>query len=166
MLDTDLPYLDPLLFHLRSDETLKKYFTDKSFFMPKTDMINAVDEAIQQSCPMPRALWILPQDTVSVNSRAGCVSQGNHTFFIQLITKCIKHEFQISKKDDELYLSGDFMELAQIRKAVKKSMVSFSRKALENTYQYKNLVWVKDQMLYPDQADGFFVVTLEYSVII
>lgn len=166
LLDTDIPYLEPLLFHLKADEKLKKYFTDKSFFMPKHDMIDSIEEAISSSCPLPRALWILPQDTISVASRAGCVAPGRHTFFIQIVTKCIKHEFLISKTDDGLKLTGDYMDLAKIRKAVKDSMVSFSKKTIGQVTAYKDITWVKDQMLYPDQAEGFFVVNLEYSVII
>ena len=55
LLDTDLPYLEPLLFWLRKDEKLKLLFSQDSFFMPHSNLITATEEAMKKDCPAPRA---------------------------------------------------------------------------------------------------------------
>ena len=45
-IDSDLPYLEPLLMWLRNDESLKPYFTDKSFLEQK---IKEYQSAIEET---------------------------------------------------------------------------------------------------------------------
>lgn len=165
MLNVDLPYLQPLLFWLRDDVNLKNYFTQKSFFMPKNDLIAAIDEAMQTDCPAPRSLWILPQETLaSVANSRGCLSPGIHTFLIEIIVQCIRDPFILRETSEgEMFLDGQFMKLSQIRKAVKKSITQFSK---ENTYKslFTDLNWRSDRMLYPDGEAKFLITSLEYQV--
>lgn len=160
----DLPYLEPLLFHLRKDEDLKKIFTEKSFFMPKHILIQATEEATKKSCPAPRALWIIPEDTVANNPKPGCNSIGIHSFNIVLFVQCIREPFELVRSGDGVKLSGQYMELSSIRKAVKKSVNKFQNESkLDLNLRYSDITWIKDQNLYPD--DGNFLTTaIEYSV--
>lgn len=163
MLNVDLPYLEPLLFFLREDESLKSFFTKKSFFMPKSDLIEAIDKAINSDCPAPRSLWILPQDTsATISNPRNCMSPGLHTFLIQIIVQCIRDPFTIKKnEDDSLYLDGQFMVLSEIRKAVKKSVVKFSKEKHEG---FSDLHWRSERMLYPEDGQNFLITSLEYQV--
>lgn len=167
MLDTDLPYLEPLLFWLRNDENLKKYFTELSFFMPHNDLVTATEEAMKKDCPAPRALWILPQDTTAVQQLpVNCKYTGNHTFYIQLMVQCIRDAFQISKVNDKLALTGQFMELMQLRKYVKKSVAQFQSDYSKKypTGPFDGIGWRGDQMLYPSEENKFLITTIQYQV--
>ena len=162
---TDIPYLEPLLFWLRRDETLKRYFSDKSFFMPHNNLISATEEAMNKDCPAPRALWILPQDTLAGNAPANCKRPGLHTFYIQVIVQCIRDQFQIINKDGELKLEGQYMELAQARYAVKESVRAFNKQNDSNiSRKFEGVNWVKDMNLYPDNENAFLATALEYEV--
>lgn len=165
MMNTDVPYLQPLLFHLRDDAILKQHFTDRSYFMPKNDLVSAIDEAIKNDCPAPRALWILPQETVATNPKPGCKSPGRHSFYITIITQCIRDAFELYEIDGELTLKGQYMELAMLRQLVKDSIQQFSKKTFMNA-GFMNVTWVRDQMLYPDEQEQFLVTTLQYEVTI
>ena len=163
---SDLPYLSPLLFHLRNDEALKDYFTEKSFFMPKTTLVSATEEAMKKDCPAPRALWILPDNTTALNPKSGCVPVGNHTFYVTIFTQCIRNPFELIKKDNKIELGGTFMELTKIRRAVKISINKFenqNRSILTN--KFSNITWMGDQNLHPDE-EGFIVSALQYNVTI
>lgn len=168
MLNTDLPYLEPLLFHLRQDPVLKKSFTEKSFFMPHSDLISATEEAMKKDCPAPRALWILPQDTLATitTQKNSCNVPGNHTFFIEIIVQCIRNQFTLVKRGDEVKLEGQFMELAQIRKQVKNSVSQFGKdnSKLMTGQTFSDLVWIKDSMLYPTEDTSFLATAIEYRV--
>lgn len=168
LLDTDIPYLEPLLFHLRNDPILKNYFTEKSFFMPKDDLISAAQEVIDKDCPSPRALWILPQDGIAINSTSNtlCKPIVSHTFNILLMIACIRDTFQMAKKDDKVYLSGEYMEMTAIRKAIMKSVLEFNKEKMKITTgrTFENIKFVKYQSLYPD--DSFLVNNIEYNVTI
>lgn len=166
LLDTDIPYLDPLLFHLREDPILKKYFTDKSYFMPHSNLITATEEAMKADCPAPRAIWVMPGDTVAPTPKANCRTIGNHTFNIIIFVQCIRDTFQLSLSEDKVVLTGQFMELAQIRKAVKKSILEFG-KTYSQTFvnrTFEEIMWIGDQMLYPDDTNQFLVSSTEYQV--
>lgn len=170
LLDTDLPYLEPLLLWLRKDEALKKYFTEKSFFMPHSDLLSATKEAMDKDCPSPRALWILPQDTVALQqSPPNCKYTGSHTFYIQLIVQCIRDHFQLSKIDGEIHLTGQFMELMQLRKYVKKSVSAFANdyertKNKSAVIKFDDIGWRGDQMLYPNEENTFLITAIQYQV--
>lgn len=168
LLNTDVPYLEPLLFHLRADESLKSYFTDKSFFMPHNHLVEATEEAMQKNCPAPRALWILPDDSIATSTQANCLSPSLHTFRIELLVQCIRNSFYLSKKDDEIVLSGQYMELATIRKAVKKSVFEFNKnfQKQNSAPKFKDVIWKKDYMLYPEDNNKFLATVLEYNVTI
>lgn len=168
LLDTDIPYLEPLWLWLRKDPVLKLEFTEASFFMPHNDLITATQDAMNRDCPAPRALWILPQDTLAQASRDGCKSPGIHTFYIQIIVQCIRDPFQIVKRDGDIKLEGQFMELMDIRKKVKESVQAFAKdysKTLVNR-KFERVRWVKDSMLYPSQEDGpkFISTAIQFEV--
>lgn len=161
---TDVPYLEPLLFWLRKDQALKKYFTDKSFFMPKHTLVQATEEALKKDCPAPRALWILPSDTSSVTTRPGCKSVGLHTFHIVVYVQCIRDAFELVERDGLPELSGQYMELSKIRKEVKRSIVDFENNNREAvSTKFADMVWVRDQNLYPDE-NNFLSTAIEFQV--
>lgn len=163
---TDLPYLEPLLFHLRADETLKKFFSERSFFMPKNTLIQATKEAMEKDCPSPRALWIIPEGTTALSSKSGCPTIGSHSFSIVIFIHCIREAFELLKRDNKVVLGGEFMELSKIRRAVKKSVNQFENINKQNfDLNYKDIAWQGDTPLFPDE-DGFIVSSTEYSVIL
>jgi len=163
LLENDIPYLDPMWQWLRKDETLKDEFTQKSFFMPHNNLISATEEAMRTNCPAPRALWILPQDTLasSTGNNGTCLSPGIHTFYIEIIVQCIRDPFQISEDGDGIKLTGQFMELVGLRKLVKKSISNFSKNYKANTPapKFDNIIWKKDSMLYPSEETNRFLAT-------
>ena len=172
LLDTDLPYLEPLLFHLKRDEKLKKYFTEKSYFMPKNSLVSAVKEATGKDCPAPRAIWILPQDNVAASENHNCVPKMVHTFYISIIVNCIRDQFQLTKgSDNSPHLSGEYIELTEIRKYVKKSVYAFAKKWAEDNFsgsKFEKITWRKDLVMFPsdDDTDKFLITSLEFTVII
>lgn len=166
LLDTDLPYLEPLLLHLREDETLKQYFTRDSFFMPQASFISAINEAVNKNCPAPRSIWILPQDTISGTKKDGCASIGIHNFFIVIFVQCIRDTFVFKEENGRAVLSGQFMELTHLRKLVKKSVFNFAKKheaSMVHPKRYEKISWNKDQMLYP-QEHQFLATSIDYTV--
>lgn len=168
MLDNDLPYLEPLLFWLQDDENLKQYFTEQSFFMPHAHLADAAMEAMKKDCPVPRVLWILPGDTnAQTTTRPDCKSPGIHVFKIMIIVQCIRDSFVIKKSDDKVYLSGQYMLLSGLRKLVKNSVLEFYKDHSKNNLANKSfadLVWVRDQNLYPPDDEGFLITSLDYQV--
>ena len=168
LIDTDVPYLEPLWRWLRGDEKLKKYFTEASFFMPHNDMVSAAIDAIQSKCPAPRALWIIPNDTRAVTKKPGCKSPGNHIFYITIIIQCIRDQFQVAKEDGEVRLQGQFMELSEIRKHVKESVLRFHNDYVKKGGKaFENLYWTGDQMFYPpEDKKGFLITASEFQVTI
>lgn len=168
LLDTDIPYLEPLLFWLRKDPTLKAEFTEHSFFMPHSDLISATEEAMKKDCPAPRALWILPQDSIASAQKEGCRVPAYHTFYIEIIVQCIRDQFQLVKRDEQVKLQGQFMELCALRKKVKESVRSFAKDhALPGKDNfYRDFFWIKDTMLYPSSESNFLATAIEFQVTI
>lgn len=168
LLDTDIPYLEPLLFHLQDDPVLKNFFTQFSFFMPKDGIAAAVAELKGSDCPAPRSIWILPQDGVAINGKNSvkqvCVPSVRHTFNILLFVSCIRDPFQVSFKDGKAILDGTYMEMSAIRKAVMKSVAGFNKK--HDGLKFENVMFEKYQSLYPQEGDPFLVNNLDYSVTI
>lgn len=165
MIQSDLPYLEPLLMWLRNDEMLKSVFTDKSFFMPHKDLLSSIEDSIKNNCPAPRALWILPGDTSAINARIGCTTLGNHTFNILVFVQCIRDAFNLVKSGDEVKLTGQYMELSNLRRLIKDSVNRF---ALQNEKQFTGrtfeaMTWVRDQNLYP-QEGSFLATSIEFQV--
>lgn len=166
MLLTDIPYLEPLLFHLRRDECLKDEFTEKSFFMPHSNLVSASREAMDKNCPAPRALWILPQDSLALVQKNDCKSPAVHTFYIEIIVQCMRDQFDIVERDGCLKLEGQFMSLMALRKKVKDSVREFSKTttAQGQNYKFYDLFWVKDTMLYPNDDSNFLATAIEYQI--
>lgn len=166
LLDTDLPYLEPLLMWLRDDPKLKDVFTDKSFFMPKLDLEAAAKEAEANGCPSPRSLWIFPLNTSAVTNKPGCNNIGSHEFGIIIWVQCIRDSFELVKTEDKtIKLGGQFMELTALRKLVKNSVKEFSQKNEQNIVnrKFEKLVWSRDRILYPS-SDSFLGVSIEFRV--
>jgi len=166
-MQVDLPYLEPLLFHLRNDESLKAFFTDRSFFMPKHTLVEATEEATKSDCPAPRALWILPGDSEAAAQKPGCASPMLHSFYIVVFVQCMRDTFELVKRQGGLELAGQYMELSKIRKAVKKSVNQFESKnrAGAGFLPYREITWQRDQNLYPEE-DNFLTTAMHYNVLI
>lgn len=165
MLLNDIPYLEPLLMWLRNDEILKDHFTEKSFFMPHKDLLASTSEAIEKDCPAPRALWIIPGESISLNQKPGCRSISTHTFNISIFVQCIRSSFELVKRNDEVRLGGQYMELAHLRMLVKDSVHRFmiDHEKKSGRRLFSDLVWIKDQSLFPDE-DAFLVTALEFQI--
>lgn len=168
-LETDLPYLEPLLFHIRDDVGLKKHFTEKSFFMPTDSLVAAFNDVAAKKCPSPRTIWIMPQDgIVQTQNNFDCDGPVVHTFNILIIVHCIRDEFRLSFDDEtkKTHLVGEYMELAHIRKLVRKSVRDFNRKnnASPANKKFEKLRLIKYSSLYPDKKNPFIVQNLEYNV--
>lgn len=161
----DIPYLEPLLFHLQNDENLKEFFSNKSFFMPKHVLKEATLEAAKKDCPAPRALWVLPENSEAVSPKAGCVGSVRHNFYVVVFIQCIRDTFEIVKRNNEPKLDGQYMELSRIRKAVKKSINEFERKGQGQFKSYRDITWLRDQNIYPDE-DNFLTTAMHYSVLL
>lgn len=165
-LNTDVPYLEPLLFHLKNDPDLKKEFTEKSFFMPHHDMVTAAEEAMKKDCPAPRSIWILPGDSTALTTQIGCSPKAQANFTILIMVQCIRNTFDLSVGDDptRVVLNGQAMELYMLRKLVKKSVHKF---ALENMAKpvstFQDVSWVRDQTLYPSE-EKFLATAVEFTV--
>lgn len=172
LLDTDIPYLEPLLFHLQDDPVLKNFFTQFSFFMPKDGIAAAVAELKGSDCPAPRSIWILPQDGVAINGKnsvtQNCIPAVRHSFNILLFVSCIRDPFQVTFRDGKAFLNGTYMEMSAIRKAVMKSVAEFNKKnnAEISGRSFENVMFEKYQSLYPQEGDPFLVNNLDYSVTI
>lgn len=168
MLDNDIPYLEPLLFWLQDDPKLKQEFTEQSFFMPHAHLVDAAMEAMKKDCPVPRVLWILPGDTnAQTTARPDCKSPGIHTFKIMIIVQCIRDSFVISKANGKVFLSGQYMVLSGLRKLVKESVLEFYKDHAKRNFtgsKFSDLVWVKDQNLYPPDDEGFLITSIDYQV--
>lgn len=166
MLNTDVPYLEPLLFWLRNDDTLKEEFTEKSFFMPHNHLIAATNEAMAKNCPAPRALWILPGDNIPKSLKANCNIPIEHSFHILIFVQCIRDQFQIVKKDGEAHLEGQFMELSDLKKKVRSSVLAFGRDwEKNNPYKlFNEITYRGDKPLYPDDENKFLVSEIDYTV--
>lgn len=168
MLTTDIPYLDPLLMWLRADEDLKKEFTEKSFFMPHADLLSAVVDLAKKDCPSPRALWIFPGDSQAVQQRPGCRAQARHQFSISIFLQCIRNSFELSKTDNGIHLSGQFMEMTKLRKIVKSSVHKFSLKeeGVLLSKPFEGLRWTGDRIMYPREDFNLLGTSIEFEVLI
>lgn len=167
MLQVDIPYLEPLWLWLRADETLKQHFTEHSFFMPHSHLVSATEEAMRKDCPAPRALWILPGDSIASQTARvppGCSISSSHTFYIQIIVQCIRDAFQAVEREGSLALEGQFMELSFLRNKVKQSVLKFSSQWRGK--EFENVQWRKDSILYPTEESNFLATASEFNVTI
>lgn len=169
--NSDVPYLEPLLEHLKKDVSLEKYFSKKDFFaMPKADLAD-LEEAIKKDCPSPRSLWIFPGNNAAFNQaqtrNPNCLPKILHSFNILLTFQCIRNPFELKFNGTEVYLDGSFMELSEARKAVKKSINNFNKTlnsvSLNNGFDF--ISWLSDEMLYPDE-DAFLISNSVYQTLI
>lgn len=135
--------------------------------MPKDSLISATKDVMAVDCPAPRALWILPQDSLPASKKANCMPVMVHTFYINIIVQCIRDQFQLSKgKTGELELTGQYMELIEARDAVKRSVLKFGidqGKSFEEV-RFNNIIWAGDQMLYPTDEDAFLSTAIKYEI--
>lgn len=169
--NVDIPYLEPLLFHLRNDVELEKFFTKKDFFtMPKADL-GDLEDAIKKDCPAPRSVWVFPgiSNAAAAGRSAGCLPKALHSFNVVLVFQCIRDTFTFSKdKDGNVFLDGQFMELSEARKALKLSINKFNKehnaRPTNNGFDFIN--WVSDEMLYPEDGDNFLISSSVFQTMI
>lgn len=168
--NVDIPYLEPLLLHLRNDSNLEKFFTKKDFFtMPKADLSD-LEGAIKKDCPAPRSVWIFPGMSQAANPvrNPNCLPKAMHNFNIVLVFQCIRDTFTFVKSDGLVHLDGTFMEMSEARKALKKSVGDFN-KAI-NQYQvsqgFDYINWISDEMLYPEDGNTFLISSSVFQTMI
>lgn len=171
-MNVDLPYLEPLMFHLRNDEDLEKFFSKKDFFaMPKTDLAD-LEGAIKKDCPAPRSVWIFPgsSQAASATRSANCFPKALHTLNIVIVFQCIRDTFTFIKdKDGDVRLSGTFMELSEARKALKVSINKFNKKISDPIVMsvgFDFINWTNDDMLYPEEGDKMLVSSSVFQTMI
>ena len=169
--DTDVPYLEPLLLHLRSDVSLEKFFSKKDFFaLPKADLSD-LEEAMKLDCPAPRSVWIFPGNSQSqiATRTPNCAPKMLHSFNVVITYQCIRNSFEFKvDEDNKVYLAGQFMELSAARKAVKRSITNFNKtlKIVSSSSGFDFISWVSDEMLYPEEATQFLISNSVYQTII
>lgn len=168
--NVDLPYLNPLLTYLRADTTLEKFFSKKDFFaLPKTDLAD-LEAAIKKDCPSPRSLWIFPGTSTNAAPQQrlkNCTPKADHTFNIVIIFQCIRDTFEFKKDPDttKIYLDGQFMELSEARRAVKKSITEFN-KSLDFNEAFDFISWNSDEMLFPEGENSHLMSSSSFQTII
>lgn len=168
--NVDLPYLNPLLVHLRSDPSLEIFFSKADFFaMPKTDLAD-LESALKKGSRSPRSLWVFPGS--STNAAPGqriknCTPQAEHTFNIVIIFQCIRDTFEFKKDQNTnaVYLDGQFMELSEARRAVKKSITEFNKK-LDYSEPFEFISWNSDEMLFPEGENSHLMSSSSFRTII
>lgn len=168
--NTDVPYLEPLLKHFRADPNLEKYFSKKDFFaMPKADLAD-LESAMKVDCPSPRSLWIFPgtNQAQSQTRIPNCMPKMLHNFNIVITFQCIRNAFEQKFDGTDVYLDGSFMELSEARKAVKKSLNDFNKSMdiVANNQGYDFIGWISDEMLYPEDVEGFLISNSVFQTII
>jgi hypothetical protein len=167
---TDLPYLNPLLVYLRSNQNLEKYFSKKDFFaMPKADL-NELTDALKKDCPSPRSLWIFPGTSTNAAPQQriqDCTPKAIHNFNIVIIFQCIRDTFEFKKDKDttQIYLDGQFMELAEARRAVKKAITEFNS-TLTYNQAFDFISWNSDEMLFPNEESNHLMSNSSFNTII
>ena len=135
--------------------------------MPSLDFTKAGQDALAGKCAAPYALYIMPGDDVNASSDTYCDPVVTHSFQIQILVQCVRDVFQLAEKDGTVYLKGEYMDLAVIRKAVKKSVSDFNKKISKDPNNlFERIVFVKQQMLYPAEEGAFIATALEYKVTI
>lgn len=169
--NVDIPYLEPLLMHLRSDTSLEKFFTKKDFFtMPKADLSD-LEGALKKDCPAPRSVWIFPGMSQAANPvrNPNCLPKALHNFNVVIVFQCIRDTFTFIKgTDNQVHLDGTFMEMSEARKALKKSIGEFNKAhnlhAVGNGFDFIN--WISDEMLYPEDGNTFLISSSVFQTMI
>lgn len=160
--DVDLPYLEPLMKHLRSDVELEKIFTKEDFFaMPKADL-GDLEAALKKDCPSPRSVWVFPglSQAESTTRSPTCFPKTIHNFNVVIVFQCIRDTFTMVKDNDGVHLDGTFMELSEARKALKQSITRFNKNINQNPsirYDFDFINWLSDEMLYPDDGNKLLI---------
>ncbi len=169
--NTDVPYLEPLLAHLKKDVTLEKYFSKKDFFaMPKADLAD-LEKALSNDCA-PRSLWIFPGNNTAFNPgqvrSPNCMPKLLHSFNIVITFNCVRNPFEPKFDGTEVYLDGSFMELSEARKAIKKSIHNFNKtlNVLGVSHGFDFISYLSDEMLYPEGAEGFLISNSVFQTLI
>lgn len=164
----DLPYLEPLLFHLRKDSELKTFFDEEGIFaLPKPDQSD-LERALKKDCPNPRAAWIFPgPSTPMQQGNTGCPPKIIHSFAIVVSVQCQGASFDFLKDNGEVYLDGSYMELCEGRVLIKESVDRFMCKMSKDyTKKFDNMLWTGDSIVWPsEEVGGDYIMTqINYSV--
>jgi hypothetical protein len=163
---TDLPYLEPLVIYLKKDPSLRSFFNESDFFAePKIDP-EELEDQIKKNGKLSKYFWIFPGETIAKeqNPRFECASIGIHTFFATIIKPCTREQYFFIKdaQDGSLKLSGEVIELTEIRKAVKDSISKAYKIINPNQSKYGFIYWKKDEMI--NLEDGLLIATSIYEV--
>lgn len=160
--NVDIPYLEPLMKHLRTDAELEKFFTKEDFFaMPKADLSD-LEGALKKDCPSPRSVWVFPglSQAESAIRSPNCFPKALHSFNVVVVFQCIRDTFTMVKDDSGVHMDGTFMEMSEARKALKKSINNFNKIVNQNVsvnYGFDFINWLSDEMLYPEEGNKFLV---------
>lgn len=160
---TDLPYLEPLVLFLKNDADLKSHFNESDFFAePKIDP-EEIEKHVKKNGRFPKYFWIFPGDTIAKQStRAHCQSSGIHTFYATIIKPCLGNQYSFVKdSSSELRLSGEVIEVTEIRNSVKKTISKFYN-SLPTQGRFGFIYWKKDEMI--DLEDGLLIATSVYEL--
>lgn len=158
----DIPYFEPLLLHLKKDESLDKYFSSAQFqILPKVE--KDVETLIKEECPTPRALYVYPGETrPKTDAPKGCFPTQTHNFHVFVFVQCLDTYKFIKNEDDTFSLKGQVILLSEMRNAVKKSIQDFSRQVENDLINYNYIRWVGDSAI--DKWGGYLVYESVFSV--
>lgn len=158
----DLPYFEPLLIHLKTDELLEPYFSGTDFFaQPK--LREDIETLIKEDCPIPRALYIYPAESrPKQDSPKGCFAPMTHNFHVFIFVQCLDNYYFVKNEDESLSLKGQVILLSEMRNAVKKSIGNFAKQIESELLNYNYIKWLGDSAI--DKEAGFLVSETVFSI--
>ena len=169
------PYLEPLLYFLKDDAELAKYFQAKDFFRPIGDIDKGLDELTKTGCIDYKSLWIGPSASTAINTDTACNIGRDHGFQVIVNIPCGEGLFVLGHEDPKdsdspIKLQGSFMELSHIGSVVIDAISRFSKAIFslpvtsKGYSSFDEIIFVGDRILQPTQNKTFVTLILDYSI--
>ena len=169
-MQVDLPYLEPLMLHLKSDSDLKALFGQKNFFAGPNIDLDEMSKQAEAEGRNIRYLWVYPASSKAKSQNpSSCFPIVEHTVAVVLIGSCPRGKFSWIAVDDEVKLKGTVMEMLEIRCAFKKSIQAFANNNRAQRGQgFQNLRWISDDAIDYKTGDknscGFISLVSKFKI--
>lgn len=153
---SDIPYLEDLILYLKSHEDIKECFpaigSVKISVGPRD-----LEEIIKKDCPYDKALYIYPERIKRTSEKRLPCIKAEQVLGIAIVKRCTGKHFEYEKNSaGELVLSGDYMEVACLRKKVLDAMKCF------NSENVTDFWW--SSTFATTTADCLLISGIEYGV--
>ena len=160
---SEFKYLEDLLLHLRQDPNLEECFSDADYFAKPKVNFNEIEKEMKADCPVPRSLWVFPGNIKSLNTReTDCKGPGVHEFYIVIMVQCIRDHFQFEFDGTDIKLSGQYMELSDLRCKVRQSVLDFNQTLEGRNGVYDFLIWKESPAIDPNN-EKYLMAALKYE---